>query len=160
MKLVEDYFDDYLDRYNILLKRNELWRLKLTPIQFIQKVEEIKLHGNEARKRGLLNEYHIERNEMGKISILLMDKLTWEEVMNDIDRLKKLKKEFIDEEALEIHKYLKGIRTPLDREIIRVIHSGLIHNQISLLSIPQHLLDEFIETEHFRIFLKRVLKVN
>ncbi len=35
MKTTEEYFDDYLDKYNFLKKKNEIWRLRVTPQQFL-----------------------------------------------------------------------------------------------------------------------------
>lgn len=39
MKTTEEYLDDYLDKYNELKKKNELWRLRVTPEEFIAEVE-------------------------------------------------------------------------------------------------------------------------
>ena len=76
MKATEDYIDDFLDKYNELIKKEELWRLRVTPQEFIAEIERIRKYGKEARKSNYLNEYHIQCNENGMVSNMLMDKVT------------------------------------------------------------------------------------
>lgn len=51
MKTTEDYLDDYLDKYNLLKSKNELWRLKHTPQEFLKIVERAKRRTTEDRER-------------------------------------------------------------------------------------------------------------
>lgn len=49
MKTNEEYLDAYLDKYNYLKKKNELWRLRVTPQQFLserlkKQEKEVKMH--------------------------------------------------------------------------------------------------------------------
>ena len=88
MKTTEEYFDDYLDKYNFLKKKNELWRLRVTPQQFLNEIKKIRERGKNARKEKYWNEYHIQRNEEASVSILLMDILTFEEAREQCRRRK------------------------------------------------------------------------
>ena len=84
MKTTKDYLDACLDKYNYLKKKNELWRIRVTPQQFLSEIEK----GKNARKEKYWNEYHIQRNEEASVSILLMDILTPEEMKDQCRRLK------------------------------------------------------------------------
>lgn len=72
MKSTEKYLDDYLDKYNELKRDNELWRLRLTPEEFIQEIEKIREYGINARKFENFDEKLIKRNEDAAVSVLLM----------------------------------------------------------------------------------------
>ncbi len=56
MKTTEAYLDDYLDKYNSLKSKNELWRLKYTSQEFLKIVERAKSRAAEDREMGSLNE--------------------------------------------------------------------------------------------------------
>ncbi len=52
MKTTEAYLDDYLDNYNLLKSKNELWRSKYTPKEFLKIVEQAKSRAEEDREMG------------------------------------------------------------------------------------------------------------
>ncbi len=74
MKTMEAYLDDYLDDYNLLKSKNELWRLKYTPQEFLKIVEQAKSRAAEDREMGYLTEYHLQQNETNVIAVALQDK--------------------------------------------------------------------------------------
>jgi 16S rRNA C967 or C1407 C5-methylase (RsmB/RsmF family) len=80
-KTQEDYFDDYLDNYNELLKKNELWRLRLQPQEFIDEVDRIFKKCAQDSLSGYLNAYASSANKKSMIAVLLMNKQTYEEIL-------------------------------------------------------------------------------
>ena len=73
MKATDEYLDDYFDKYNELKKKNDLWRLRVTPEEFLAKIVRIRVYGTEKRKNKYLNDFHVESTQDNMISILLMD---------------------------------------------------------------------------------------
>lgn len=94
MKTTEEYLDDYLDKYNELKKKNELWRFRVRPEEFLAEIEKIRVYGIVERKSNYLTEYHIQRNEEEMISVMLMDRGTKEEFIKQCKRLKEEAKHF------------------------------------------------------------------
>lgn len=98
MKTAEEFLDDYLDKYNELKKKNELWRLRVRPEEFLAEIERIRVYGIATRKSNYLTEYHIQRNEKAMISVMLMDRVTKEEFIEQCKRLKEEAKHFYSSE--------------------------------------------------------------
>lgn len=87
MKTTEEYLDDYFDKYNELKMKNDLWQLRVTPEEFLAEFERIRVYGTEERKNKYLNDFHVKSTQDNMISILLMDKMTREEMKEKCDRL-------------------------------------------------------------------------
>jgi hypothetical protein len=100
MKTTEEHLDDYLDKYNKLKKKNELWRLRVTPEKFLTEIERIRAYGIEQRKNNYLNEYAIQKNQEGMIAVMLMDVMKKEETIAQFKRIAELNKKQFALEAL------------------------------------------------------------
>ena len=79
MKSNEEYLQAYHLQVKSLEEKGELWRLRVSDIESISKVEEIRRYGIDARKSSQLNDHHIQRNEEAQVSIMIMNILTFEE---------------------------------------------------------------------------------
>ena len=156
MKTTEDYIDDFLDKYNELIKKDELWRLRVTPQEFISEIERIRKYGKEARKSNYLNEYHIQCNEKGMVSNMLMDKVTREEFMEQCEILKEAAKKQFAEEAPLIQKQIKQIKTPLKFQEAVNIYRWLFRKQITLEMLSAEVLEEFKMTTQYEILLEKM----
>ena len=155
MKTIEEYLDDYFDKQNELSRKGELWRLRITPKEFIKEVERIKAEGIEAIKRNCLTEYHIQRKEECKVSILLMNTLTIEEISEQFDRLRKEREKYLAEEAPEIQKEIELIQTPLFLEEIKFIFKALWYKQITIEMLSKPVFNEFKETYCYQRIVRR-----
>jgi hypothetical protein len=156
MKTTEDYIDDILDKYNELVKKEELWRLRVTPQEFIAEIERIRKYGKEARKSNYLNEYHIQCNENGMVSNMLMDKVTREEFIEQCEILKEAAKKQFAEEAPLIQQQIKQIKTPLKFQEIVNIYRWLFRKQITLEMLSAEVLEEFKMTTQYEILLEKM----
>lgn len=157
MKTMEAYLDDYLDKYNLLKSKNELWRLKNTPQEFIKIVEQAKSRAVEDREMGYLNEFHIQQNEANVIAVALQDKFTREEMMTQFDQFKKSEEAFYKMEAPQVQKRISELVLPLDFKDVVAIYKALFVKQITLDMIPAAVLPEFIKTRQYLSLKKRKL---
>lgn len=151
MKSTEEYLDDYFDKYNELQREGELWRLRLTPQEFIKEVERARTYGVEARKDGKLTEYHIQRSEEGIIVVALMNRVTLEEAKEQAARIRKNKEEYFAKEAPQVQEAIKLFQTPLTHDDIVELYKGLFRNQITLEMIPEEVLAKFKQTRQYEI---------
>ena len=155
MKTAEEHLDDYLDKYNLLKKKNELWRLRVTPQEFLAEIERIRAYGIEQRKSNYLTEYHIDRNQEAMISVMLMDAMTHDEMVEQTERLAEASKLQFAEESPEIQQHVKKMRTPLKFNETRNIYTWLFRKQITLEMLPKEVFEEFSKTRQYESYLKR-----
>ena len=155
MKTTEGYLDDYLDKYNELKKKNELWRLRVTPQKFLEEVEKIRVYSIEAKKNKSFNRYHIHKSETAAIEIMLMGAATHEEMKAQFERLDKAKKMEFAAEAPEIQQQVKTIITPLKLKDVINIYRWLFRNQITLEMLPNNVLEEFSKTRQYKTYLQK-----
>ncbi|MBX7109302.1 MAG: hypothetical protein K1X61_11700 [Chitinophagales bacterium] len=155
MKTTEDYLDDYLDKYNELKNKNELWRLRVTPEKFLAEIERIRAYGIEQRKSNYLNEYHIQRNQEGMIAVMLMDAMTLDEMIEQANRLSEAAKLQFAEEAPEVQKQVKKIQTPLKLDDSRRIYTWLFRKQITLEMLSKEVFEEFSKTRQYQSLINK-----
>lgn len=151
MKSTEEYLDDYFDNYNELLRKGELWRLRVTLMEFIKEIERARAYGIEARKGGTLTEYHIQRNEEGIIAIALMNLPTTEEVKEQAERIRKIKEERYVKDTPQVREYIRHLQTPLKNDVVAYIYKALWAKQITLEMLPANVLAEFKQTRQYEI---------
>ena len=157
MKTTEAYLDDYLDNYNLLKSKNELWRLKYTPQEFLKIVEQAKSRAVEDRVMGYLTEFHIQQNEINVIAVALQDKFTREEMKAQFDRFKKFEEASYKMEAPQVQKRISEIVSPLNFKDVVAIYKALFVKQITLEMIPAAVLPEFVKTRQYQSLKKRKL---
>ncbi len=156
MKTTEEYLDDYFDKYNKLKKQNELWRLRVTPQEFLLEVERIRAYGIEQRKRKYLTEYHIQKNQEGMIAVMLMDAMTHLEIKEQFDRLDIECKIQYAIAAPEIQERLKKIQTPLKFNDVVSIYRWLFRKQITLDMLSKEVFEEFRNTRQYEVYIERL----
>ena len=155
MKTTEEYIDDYLDKYNELSNKGELWRFRVSPQEFIQEIERIREYEIEQKEMRYLTPYHIESNVLGMISIMLMDKVTKEEIIAQFKRHKDAAKEEFAKSAPKIQESIKKIRMPLNTKDIIKIYLGLWRKQVSFDIIDEDVLNEFKKTRQYKRLIYR-----
>ena len=154
MKSTEEYITDYVEKYNNLLKKGELWRLRVTLPEFIKEIERIREYGIQQRKNNYLNEYHIQCNQRGMIEVMLMDAATREEMQAQFKMLNETAEMERSKEIPMILEYIKHIQTPLKSEDIRRIYKWLFHEQITLEMLSENVQNELKETRQHRSLVK------
>jgi hypothetical protein len=97
----------------------------------------------------------IQKNEEGGVAILLMDRLTKEEIIEQFDRLRKEREKHLAEEAPKIQKEIMLIQAPLVFEKIVFIFKALMSKQITIEMLSKPVLDEFKKTDHYQRILRR-----
>ncbi len=155
MKTTEAYLDDYLDNYNLLKSKNELWRSKYTPQEFLKIVEQAKSRAAEDREMGYLTEFHIQQNETNVIAVALQDKFTREEMKAQFDRFKKLEEASYKSEAPPVKKKISELVFPLNFKDVVAIYKALFVKQITLEMIPAAVLPEFTKTRQYQSLKKK-----
>jgi hypothetical protein len=155
MKTTEEYLDDYLDKYNNLKKKNELWRLRVSPQKFLSEIDKIRTYGVDARERKYLNEYHIHKNEESMIEIMLMNAMTIEEIKDQSNKISSACEFQFAAETLEIQEKLKGFQSPLNFNKVKNIYTWLIRKQITIDMLSKDVFEDFSKTRHYIIFSKR-----
>ncbi len=153
MKSTEEYINDYLEKYTSFLKKGELWRFRLTLNEFIKEIERIREYGIEQRKSNYLNEYHIQSNQNGMISIKLQGALTWEEMKAQVDKMTEASEIERAKEIPMILERIKHIQTPLKSEDIRRIYKWIFYKQITIEMLSENLLKEFKETKQYETLI-------
>jgi len=88
MKTTEEYLDDYLDKYNDLKRKDELWRLRVSPQEFLLEIERIREYGVKLRQSNYFTEYHIQCNEKEQIVVMLMNRVTSDEFIAQVKRIR------------------------------------------------------------------------
>ena len=155
MKTTEEYSSDYFDKRNELSGKGEQWRIRVTHEEFLSEIEKIRAYEINERKSSHLNEYHIQRNVEGMISLLLMDNVTMEEAREQCESHRKASEESFAEEVPEIKLKLELIQTPLSyRESVN-IYKWLLRKQITLEMISEDVFNEFTKTKHYEMIVRR-----
>jgi hypothetical protein len=155
LKSTEAYLDDYLDKYNELKKLNELWRMRVTPQQFLTEIDRIRAYGIEARKNNYHNEYAITQYEKGKVEIMLMNNLTIEEMKAQVAWLN-ISQEIEFANAMpQIKARLNTIKTPLKFADVRNIYQWLFRKQITLEMLPPLVLEDFSKTRQYKFWMQK-----
>ena len=155
MKTTEEYLDDYFDNQNDLSSKGERWRLRVTPEEFIKEIERIRAYGIEARKSNYLTDYHIQRNEEGMVSIMLMDRVTLAEAKSQFERHRIESEKYFAKEAPKIQEQLKEIKAPLVFEEIVFIYKALWRKQITIEMLSESAFEEFKVTDHYEKIIRR-----
>ncbi len=155
MKTTEEYLIDYFAKKRDLERKGELWRLRVTLEEFLSKLEIIMADTIENKKSKYFTEYHIQRNEEAQVEVMLMDKMTLEEMQEQGNRLRKESERQFAEEAPEVQAQLKLIQTPLCFEDARYIYRGLFRKQITIDLIPKEVFKEFKNTKQYKYLLGR-----
>ena len=158
MNSTEEYISDYLEKYTTLLKKGELWRLRVTLSEFIKEIERIREYGSEQRKSNYLTEYHIQKNQEVGIEVMLMDAATREEMEAQFKGLNEAAEVERAKEIPIILERIKHIQTPLKSEDIRRIYKWLFYKQITLEMLSENVLNEFKETRQYETLVKRFNK--
>lgn len=155
MKTTEEYSNDYFDKLNELSGKGEQWRIRVTHEEFLSEIEKIRAYEINVRKGKHLNEYHIQRNIEGMISVLLMDSVTIEEAREQFERLRKAGEESFADEAPEIKQRLEHIQTPLSYRDTVNIYKWLLRKQITVEMISENVFNEFTKTKHYEMIIRR-----
>ena len=155
MKTTEEYSNDYFNKLNELSSRGEQWRIRVTHEEFLSEIEKIRAYEISVRKSKHLNEYHIQRNVEGMISVLLMDNVTTEEAREQCESHRKASEESFAEEVPDIKLRLELIQTPLSYRDTVNIYKWLLRNQITLEMISENVFNEFAKTKHYEMIFKR-----
>jgi len=162
MKSNEEYINDYWDNYNKLSNKGELWRLRFTLEEFILEIEKVRIWGVEARaEKNLIlkrSESLIKHNEDGMMVLLLQNAMTYEEVKEQTERIRKHGELCFARDAPRIQERLKLIKTPLSFEDSVFIYQALMRNQIILEMISEDVLNEFNKTNKYEKYIKKKAK--
>ena len=158
MKSTEEYISDYLEKYTTLMKKGELWRLRVTLNEFIKEIEIIREYGMEQRKSNYHNEFHIQNSQNAMISIKLQGAFTWEEMKAQADKMTEASEIEHAKEIPIILERIKHIQTPLKSTDIGRIYRWLFYKQITLEMLSENVLKEFKKTRQYETLVKRFNK--
>src|ERR1035437_2356960 len=86
MESNEKYLEKYFLKKMELEQKGELWRLRVTQVEFLTEIQRLREYEIDAKKNSKLNEYHIQRNIEGTIAVMLMDSFTLEEAKEQTKR--------------------------------------------------------------------------
>lgn len=150
MESNEKYLEEYFFKKMELAQKGELWRLRVTQEEFFSEIQRLREYEIDAKKNSNLNEYHIQRNIEGTISVMLMDACTHEEMMDQTKRLSDASEKEFAEEASMIRERLRFIKTPLTFRDAANIYRWIFRKQISIDMLPLKVKDEFTKTIHFK----------
>lgn len=158
MKSNEKYLADYFLKKAELEKKGELWRLRVIQEEFLSEIQRLREYEIDAKTKSNLNDYHIQRNIEGTISVMLMDACTLEEAKEQTKILRVESEKRFAEEAPIIRERLKLIETPLKFRDSSNIYRWIFRNQISIDMLPSKVKDEFTKTSHYET-LKNMKKI-
>jgi len=149
MESDEKYLEEYLLKKAELEAKGELWRLRVTQEEFLKEIQRLRKYEIDA-KNSTLNEYHIQRNIEGTISVMLMESCTLEEMKEQAKRINEESEKDFAEEAPMIKERLVLIETPLKFRDSANIYLWISRNQISIDMLPLKVKDEFTKTRHYK----------
>lgn len=152
MKTTEEYSNDYFDKLKELSSKGER-RIRLTHEEFLSEIERIRTYEIDMRKSELLNEYHIQRNVEGMISVMLMGSATLEEAREQCEIHRKSGEVFFAEEAPEIKLRLEQIQTPLSHRDTVNIYNWIARKQITIEMLSEAVFCEFAKTKHYKMII-------
>jgi hypothetical protein len=149
MESNEKYLEKYFLKKMELEKKGELWRLRVTQVEFLSEIQRLREYEIDAKKNSKLNEYHIQRNIQGTIAVMLMDSFTLEEAKEQTKRQSEASEKEFAEEAPLIRERLKSIKTPLSFRDAANIYRWIFRKQISIDMLPENVKVEFTKTRHY-----------
>jgi len=155
MKSNEEYINDYLDQYNHLKAKNELWRLKLTLSEFIIELDKIRAVYKTNLEQGYYNEYSCTQNAKSQVAVLLMEILSYQEMKAQIKRVKQAAAKQFKEEAPKAQAYVRSLSAPLLTEERIKIYRYLLRHQVTLQHLKAETLEEFKQSREFSNWQKR-----
>lgn len=85
MRTTEEYLNDYYNKVNELADKGELWRLRVTEVEFVSEIERLRKFEEEMKDCKTLNQYHIQRNIESSVAVMLMNRMTNEEMRRQIE---------------------------------------------------------------------------
>lgn len=153
MESNEKYLEKYILKKIELEQKGELWRLRVTQEKFLLEIQRLREYEINAKKDSNLNEYHIQRNIEGTISVMLMDAFTLEEAKEQSKRLQEESEKSFAEEAPLIREQLNFIKAPLKFRDSANIYRWIFRNQISIDMLPSKVKDEFTKTRHYETLI-------
>lgn len=151
MESNEKYLEKYLLKKSELEAKGELWRLRVTQEEFLSEIQRLRKYEIDMKRNSALNEYHIQRNIEGTISVMLMDSCTLEEMKEQAKRINEESEKDFAEEAPMIRELLLLIKTPLKFRDSAKIYLWIFRNQISIDMLPLKVKEDFLKTRHYTI---------
>ena len=150
MKTNEEYLKDYDEKLNNLIEKGEEWRIRVTRQEYLSEIERLRIYEKEEMIKKRFNNFHIQSNINGTISIMLMNRVTHEEAVEQAERLEKSKQKRLKEQIPVVLERLKLIKTPLSFQDAIYIYKCLFYKQITLDNIPENVLKEFKKTSLYQ----------
>ena len=107
MESNEKYLEKYFLKKMELEQKGELWRLRVSQAEFLSEIQRLRQYEIDSMQNSTLNEYSIQRNIEGTISVMLMDILTLEEAREQAKKHSEASEKEFAEEAPMIRERLK-----------------------------------------------------
>jgi hypothetical protein len=157
MKTTEELFDDYLDVYNDLKRKNELWRLKVSPNEFLEKVKSLNEEVNETKNGSPLELAMRIRKFKIEIAKLVSSRLTNDEIKKQFEAINKATQITFELEKESIKNQINKIESPITSKERINIYKWIGRNQIAFSDLPNHIQEEFKQTSKYQNLLNRGL---
>ncbi len=151
----EFYLAQYNTKVQELTAKNELWRLRVSEQEFLQKIEELRIYEAKEKESKCLNDYHIESNVKGSVAVMLMDKMTIEEMKTQSKRMQEYADIGFQKEAPKIKILAEKITAPITNRDTIYIYRWLFRNQIQLTDLKPDVLKEFQQTRNYQTLINR-----
>jgi hypothetical protein len=155
MESNEKYLEKYFLKKMELEQKGELWRIRVTQAEFLSEIQRLRQYEIDSKQNSTLNEYSIQRNIEGTISVMLMNILTLEEAKEQAKKHSEASEKEFAEEAPMIRERLKSIKTPLSFRDAANIYRWIFRKQISIDMLPVNVKDEFAKTRHYETLKNR-----
>lgn len=149
MESNEKYLEKYLLKKAELEEKGDLWRLRVTQEEFLKEIQRLRKYEIDTKGNSTLNDYHIQQNIEGTISIMLMESSTYDEMKEQAKRIHEESENDFAEEAPMIRERLILIKTPLKFRDSAKIYCWIFRNQISIDMLPLKVKEEFMNTRHY-----------
>lgn len=154
MKSEQEYTDQYLDKYIDRRFKQELWRFRYSLEEFKTEIDKIREYVVYSRLHGK-SEKIIDQNVKAMVSILLMDKMTFQEMKEQQERNNEVTKNYFKDEVPLRLKSVHRIKSPINFNDVKKIYSGLMRKQIVLDDLSKEVLEEFKNTIQYQFFLRK-----
>lgn len=158
METNEQLFDKYLDKYNELKQRNELHKLKYSPSEFLEEVERIRKSITEQWDTCILGPNWVIETEKKALILLFSNKVTYEDMKTHANKSQKRSEKTFLKQAPKIKAEIKKLKVPLDFFDIQLIFRALLRKQVSLSYLSTEVLNDFMKTEQFEVYIKKKLE--
>lgn len=155
MKTKEVYLQVYDQKLNNLIAKGEEWRIRVTRQEFLSEIERLRIYESDEMNSKRFNEYHIQSNIRGGISIMFMDRVTHEEAREQARRLREQVEKLNQAEIPEIIEKLKLMQLPITFNDILNLYNWLFYKQINFFDIPENVLNEFKKTRHYEMIIQK-----